>query len=649
MYIMKYLVYVIIIAVTANSAAAQTLFTVGNTAVTTAEFLRAYSKNKPASVDKQQAIKDYIELYTNFKLKVKAAQALQLDTSLQIKYDVQNFKDQVSGNYLNDEAAMKFFIDEAVSRSYRNLHVLYFSVPIAENASPADTLLAYNTANNVYATLKNGNTNYSNIVTDASTGKAVAKWADVGYITAFTLPYQLENEIYNTAVNDISKPLRTKKGYKFFKIVENLPDAGVWKVAQILLAFPPNADAATKQAVKLKADSVYNLLKQGLNFKDAALMYSNDRTSYQNGGEVREFAAGAFNIDFEKNVFALSANNQLSKPFETEFGYHIVKRISQKSLPIDKKDAAYKFEIKQKISESDRSILANNIFIQNITPKTGFVSLQKTFNKDLLRFADSTLVHPTYDNTLKQPVSNLPLFKFKDGTIIKGSQWLQFVRSNSDLMGASTKVNMDMWQNYTNQAILDYYKKNLLLYSSEFKNQMQEFLEGNMLFEIMERNVWSKAASDTVALQQYFTNNKASYTWAESADVIIFNCSNSKSANLAKQLLLANYSIASIIDSSQNKVQADSGRYELAQLQIGNKTNFTQNFITAIAVNDDSTASFSKIIRTYPANQPRSFAEAKGLVINDYQALLEKQWVSALRKKYTVKINEVELNKLLKQ
>lgn len=178
---------------------------------------------------------------------------------------------------------------------------------------------------------------------------------------------------------------------------------------------------------------------------------------------------------------------------------------------------------------------------------------------------------------------------------------------------------------------------------------MKEFKEGNMLFEIMERNVWSKAASDTVGLLSHYNANKVNYKWAESADVMIFNCSNEKIAAEAMESIKNGKLWRELADASGGSIQGDSGRYELNQIVIDstNKATPEKNTFSPIVKNTDGTATFVKYINVYPGNQQRSFEEAKGLVINDYQNVLEKKWLEALHKKYPVTINEAVVKQML--
>ena len=626
------------------STYAQPLFTYGNNVTNKEEFLRAYNKNKPVTADKEKSIREYLTLYTNFKLKVKAAKELRLDTLSQLKYDVQNFRDQIADNYLNDETLLQKLVKEAAERSAKDIHILYFSVPVAEKANAADTLKAYNASKELYKQLKAGGTNYAEIVTNISGKIAPVNYSDAGYITAFSLRYDIENIVYNLPIGSVSEPFKNKKGYGIFKVTDARTDVGKWKVAQILFAYPPNADYNTKLEIKSKADSVYNLLQHGLSFADAAKTNSDDRMSYTGGGELPEFATGKYNNTFENNVFSLKTDNSVTKPFETDFGYHIVKRLSNTGLLNKPNDADFLMEIKQKVQLDPRINTVKEKFVKDITAKTGFKKLSGLNDVQLVKYADSILKNKALESDKFTPVSNKIIFTFKDGTTIKGKQWLQFVKDNNINVDEKNSDNTTLLKLFSAQNILNYYKKNLEEYNADFKFQMQEFLEGNMLFEIMERNVWSKAGADSVNLLNYYNANKVKYKWRESADVIIFNCTNEMVANDVIASLKKGEQWKALAEKSNSQIQADSGRYEIEQLPA---SRLGTEVFSPIVKSTDGTAAVVKFIKVYPVNEQRNFLEARGLVINDYQNILEQKWVESLRKKYPVRVNEVVLKSIL--
>ncbi len=169
-----------------------------------------------------------------------------------------------------------------------------------------------------------------------------------------------------------------------------------------------------------------------------------------------------------------------------------------------------------------------------------------------------------------------------------------------------------------------------------------------MLFEVMERKVWSKASADSAGLKQYYDEHKTNYRWNASADAVLFSCSNATAAKDAAEKISKGTNWKDLASENSLQVQADSGRYELSQISVIDRTNFKAGLVTAPVVNKgDGTAVFSLIIKMYPENQQRSFEDARGLVINDYQNLLEKKWIEELKKKYPVKVDEKVFQSLL--
>jgi peptidyl-prolyl cis-trans isomerase SurA len=639
------------LALSANTIIAQTLFTYGKNETSKAEFLRAYNKNKPSTTDKQKSIKEYLDLYTNFKLKVKAAEELRLDTLPQIKYDVQNFRDQVVENYMNDDKGLQVLIDEASNRASKDIRVVYFYIPVPTDAKPADTLKAFTAVNELFKTLQTGNSNYKEITADYTTKYSLTKFADAGFVTVFTLPYELENAVYNTKINTASKPIRSTKGWFIFKPIEERAAIGKWKVAQLLFAFPPNSTDATKLSFKQKADSVYKLLKAGLSFAEAAASYSDDRMSNQSGGILQEFGSGAYNTTFETNVIQLKNDNDISQPFETSFGYHIVKRISTKQIPADKTDATFLFEIKQNVTQDARVNVVKEKFITSITQKTGLKRFSNIKDEAFFAVSDSTL-HAIEADKKKTNIdfAKKQIMKFEDGSIVKGNEWISYVRTSTQNGDIAPPSNKKMLDNFSKLLVGEYYKKNLEKYNTDFKYQMLEFKEGNMLFEIMERNVWSKAGTDSASLKKYYDTHLQNYKWGASADVVIFNSTDEAPIKKVQTEIANGADWNKALEKGDNKVQADSGRYEIVQLPtFTNNATLKNGITTSVVVNKtDANATFIKVIKLYDAGLQRTFAEARGLVINDYQAVLEQQWLDTLKKKYPVKINNAVLNEVIK-
>jgi len=643
---MKKTYLLIVLTLVAVTLFSQTVFTYGENQVGKDEFLRAYNKNKTPVADKEKSLREYLDLYIKFKLKVKAAKELRLDTLQQLKYDMQNFSSQVEEGYMNDEKSTNALLDEVIKRSQKDIHLIHFYLPFNATTSQADSIKEIKAMDAVIENLKKGFTDYNGIVNAVSDKNIIVTVKDIGYITALTLPYPIENIAYNLQPEGVSSIYHAKNGLHVFKNAGERASAGKWKIAQILFTVPPDATAGQLKLTEKKADSVYELLKAGADFTLMVKQYSEDRLTALSSGELAEFGTGKYEINFETHVFALQHDGDISKPFNTSYGYHIIKRLQQQAIPTDRGDETFTNTLKQQIEKDSRSKAGKENFLKDITINTGYKRNAAVKNAELFRYADSV----TANNKVgKYAINNKVIFSFSKASN-KGADWLNFVKDyklNADVYkGESNEALLDK---YIATSVLDYYRKHLEEYNADFKYQMQEFKEGNMLFEIMERNVWGKASSDSIGLQKYYNAHKEKYLWGSSAAIILFNCNDTAVAKEAIKSLKNGKNWNEITTQSEGKIQSDSGRYELAQLQLPVNATLVPGYISPPVLNSgDNTAGFVKVLQLFPANEQRSFNEARGLVINEYQNFLEEKWITELKKRYPVKVNEPGFQSLLK-
>ena len=635
---MKKIAFFLPIFFIVSNIEAQTVITYGKNTVSKEEFLRAYNKNKSTEEDKEKAIREYATLYSEFKLKVQAAKELKIDTLYQIKNDLDNFRHQVEGGYLNDEKSFEVLLSQALKRSQYDLHLLHYSINIDPNSTTSDTLKAFKAMQSLYE-------NLSSPTADFQKSEEI-NFSDLGFITVFSLPYQYENIVYNLKPGDVSLPYRSKKSWHVFKLIEQRRSVGKWKVAQILFTFPQNPDDQIKRKIRKVADSVYKLLKAGADFGKMAREMSEDKLTYLNNGEIPEFGTGKYEYSFEKEVVQLSKDGDIAAPFETKFGIHLIKRISHTPTPAYLEDEALVFEIKNKLMQDNRVKIAKEKFARDVKQKIGFKLLNAVKEAELLRLADSIVINPEKEDVFAAAVINKPIIGFSK-LMLKVKDWLNYVKDNkinNDLYSGET--NAQLWERYKEFAILEYYKNHLEEFNSDFAYQMQEFKEGNMLFEVMEKQVWSKAGEDTIGLLSYYNENKEKYKWAKSADVLIMNCATEDLAQQTINDIQSGASWKELVELREGELQGDSGRLELAQINSSSDA-FTPGSFSTITLNADGTASFMRYYRFYESGLQRSFEDSKGLLINDYQPIIEKKWMDELRKKYPVKIDEAVLKNII--
>jgi peptidyl-prolyl cis-trans isomerase SurA len=629
------------------ASSAQTLFTYGSKTVTKEEFLKAFNKNNTSEAVNEKALREYLDLYVPFKLKVQAAYDLKLDTLQTQRAELQSFRNQLMQSFLTDASSLSELVKEAFDRSQQDIRIAHIFIPF-QGDSAGMQARALQQAQNAYKELQQGK-DFGEVAIVYSSDPAVKiNRGDLGYITVFSLPYELENVAYNTPLNKFSEPFRTKAGYHIFKRTAERKAVGKIKVAHILLTFPPDVTEAGKKVIAQRADSVYNALVKGADFAALALAYSNDNFSYQQGGEMPEFGTGRYEAPFELAAFSLQKNNDISKPVLTQFGYHIVKRISANPVITDKNNRTYLEDLERQVQVDARMEISKKAFLQNVLKTIGYKKANYK-SEDLWAYTDSILTNkPVPANTVIN--GPMTLFSFTKQKITV-QDWLAFRRSVGGVDRiTSGKSQQELLDYYVELAALEYYRNHLEEYNKDFAFQVKEFKDGNLLFEVMQRKVWERASTDSAGLRKYFNNNRNKYWWENSATAVLFTTLHDSLARDVQSKLkngIANWK--SIVEGYEGNVIADSGRFELSQIPAPPNVVFTPGNMTSPVKNEtDGSVTFAYIIRNFPQREARSFEDARGYVINDYQQYLENAWVIELRKKYPVTINQPVFSSLLK-
>ena len=618
---------------------AQTLFTVDGNPVTKDEFLKAYNKNNNGAKPTERSYRDYLDLYIRYKLKVQAAYDARLDTLASQRTELQNFRNQVTESYLKDENSLDKLVKEVFDRGQKDIRLAHILISLPRNALPVDTLKAYEKAMAAYAALKRGK-KFSEVAQQYSDDPSVkTNGGDIGYITVFTLPYELETLAYTTPVKKFSRPYRTKGGYHIFLNEQERRSLGRLRIAQILFSFPPAATAAMRDAIHRRADSVYGKLQNGADFATMARVYSGDNLSYQSGGEIPEFGIGRYDSAFEAAAFGLEKDGAISEPVESVYGYHILKLLARKPFPVQW-DEATRSQLKQQVINDPRIEVSRKVLLARIEQQTGFHRFEFS-DLDLWAFTDSAMRNTGLSSFRGMNYSTTLISFARQVYSLK--EWLDYVRSVRGQRTGSPQADKELFDRWIERTAQEYYRNHLEEYNPDFAFQLMEFKEGNLLFEIMQRKIWDKASVDSAALRNYYEAHKNKYWWDASADALLFTCKDQSIADALKNKLVS-HPLAywrQLTDSGTMTIQADSGRYELAQIPNPAKTELNPMEYTAFSTNSaDRSVSFAYILNVYHEKAPRSFRDARGFVINDYQNWMEEQWITELKKKYPVKIEE---------
>ena len=626
---------IVLFVLLSSSLTAQTLFTCDGRDVSKEDFLKAYNKNNTGEKTTERSYRDYLELYIRFKLKVRAAYDMQLDTLPSQRAELQNFRNQVADSYLKDEASLDKLVNEVFTRGQKDIHLAHIFIAVPASA---DSTSAYGKTLTAYNALKKGKKFAEAAIQWSDDPSVKGNGGDIGYITVFSLPYELETLAYSTPAGQVSKPYHSKGGYHIFKNLGERKSLGKMRAAQILVSIPPNASASVREESRQRADSLYGALQKGADFAQLAKSYSGDNLSYQSGGEMPEFSVGRYDSAFEATAFALDRDGAISRPVATAFGYHIIRRLGRTPFPHELNETTVA-ELKQQINNDARAEVSKQALLKRIYQQTG-MSRTDFSERDLWAFTDSTMTNPGL-NAYRSLSYSTVLFSFPEQQYSVQS-WLDYVRTVKASGRGRNISDKTLFEQYVGRMAMDYYRNHLEAYNKDFAFQLTEFKEGNLLFEVMQRKVWDKASTDSAGLHTYYEAHKDKYWWESSADALLFTCTNEQTAQKLRTQLAANmYDWRKWSDSAAAGIQADSGRYELAQIPALEKASPSPHQFTSLVVNKpDNSVSFAYILNVYQGRSPRNYRDARGFVINDYQTYLEDEWIAALKKKYPVHVDD---------
>lgn len=630
------------------SVQSQTLFTYADKSVTKNEYLKAFNKVYPPPVtDKSKKIREYLDLYINSKLKIKEAQERGYDTLPGFKEEYAALRNQVLENYMTDNETLDKLTSEAFERSKKDISVQHIFIPYQVGVNFSDSQVVKLKIQQAYMELQAG-TNFDDVAIKYSADPSVTKnKGRLGYITVFSIPYQFESIIYSLTPGKYSKPYKSNSGYHIFKNLGERKAVGRIKASQILVAIPPNSDSPTQDNLKKLADSLYNQLIKGDDFSKLARSFSNDVVSAASGGTMPEFGIGTYDPVFENAVFSLPKDGAISRPFLTEHGYHIVKRnsLTQPSIVKDKKSLD---AIRALVERDGRVNVAKDKLYNSILAKAGY----KQFNIDqamLNNYLDSIVAGraPALGNMVNKSTA---MFTVGQTTKMVGDFTTYAIGNRFATDGSGVKTYAMLEDEYKKNAVMEYYRDHLEDFNEDFRLQMKELKDGNLFFDIMMKEIWSKAQTDTLGQREFFQRNAAKYKWNYSADAVIFYCGDDVTAKAFRDLIVKDPSKwKELLENFSDKITSDSSRFEITKIPGAQKATAKAGTITPVIKNkDDNSASFAMIFKIYPLAGQKTYADARGDVISDYQDDIDKKWIAELKKKYPVKINQEVLKSIEK-
>jgi len=630
MHFKNIIIYILLIGYCTVSAQdrKEILFTVEDQPVFVNEFMRVFNKNRDIVVEEnKKSIDEYLELYINYKLKLKQAYDLKYDTISVYKKELAQYRAQLIAPYLKDSEITNALVQEAYDRIKKEVNASHILVRLKPKATPVDTLLAFNKIIEAREKIING-APFEIIAKQYSEDpSAEQNGGNLGYFSAFSMVYPFENMAYNTEVTEVSMPFKTQFGYHIVKVNDIRDSEGEIEVAHIMIKEHPQDSLYAQTKIK----EVYAKLLQNENFELLAKLHSDDKNSSPNGGKLAKFNATKMIKSFADVAFSLKEINEFSKPFKTPYGWHIVKLIQK--YPI-KDFKSMKDELTQKIEKSNRYKIVGTSVVKRLINDYKIVK-----NDAILQYVIEN------DTSSISKNLNATIFSINDKKTLLNA----FVSYNSKQLD---KTVNEAYNEFFETKILDYYKDNLEKTDSEFAFTFQEYKDGLLLFDLLQNKVWQRAEQDTIALKNFFENNRQNYYWKKRGDVIIASCTHKDKAELVKKLLEEGKGLDEIKqivnEGATIHVMFSKGIVEANNNKLPKKFTFTTEGVSEI-FNEDNVNFLVVKVNKIIAPKPMELKEAKGKVINDFQDYLDQEWIKELKNRYQVKVNKRVLKRLVEQ
>ncbi|MEO8066885.1 MAG: peptidylprolyl isomerase [Flavobacteriales bacterium] len=674
------------------------LMTVDGKPVTRSEFEAIYKKNNKDAAVTKEALDEYMELFINYKLKVREAESLGMDTVKKFRDELSGYRTQLARPYLVDRNLNDQLMQEAYGRSQQEVRASHILVSCTPEASPEDTLKAYKKVVGLRDRVMAGE-DFATVAKASSNDPSAAQnGGDLGYFSALQMVYPFETVAFSTPLGEVSKPVRTRFGYHVIKVVDKRPARGQVKVAHIMLRSPEN-DPAKEAEIEKKVQEVHALcVATPDQFADLALKYSEDSGSSAKGGELPMFGTGKMIEEFENESFKLTADGQISQPFKTRYGWHIVKRLEYQAPPTFEQA---KGELKSKIQKDSRADITKRAFTAQLRKDYKYTPVTKNL-KPVYALVDSTIFMKgsnISDTLLRRNVVEGPIMingmryrreingALKNGKVvnIRSRQYQDIVADPNDTVvvrdihegwtpdAAKAKkltqplfsLNGRAWtqadflsyleskqargksepiKNYVDSKFEGWVDESLMSYEDgrleekhpEFRMLMKEYRDGILLFELTDQQVWSKAVKDTAGLQSYYDGHATDFMHPVRYDADIYTCANAQVAEQTRKLLKKGKR-GDELTAAVNKTSALNLDAETGRWSADEKP-FLKGITTPGLSNNFDVDGRVVIVdmKQVVAPAPKTLDEARGLVTAAYQDRLEKDWIAQLRAKYKV-------------
>ena len=623
---------------------AQDVLTIENKSISLEEFKNVFYKNNNDTELTKKYLDEYMELFVNFKLKVREADELGMDTIAAFTSELEGYRLQLAKPYLKNKEFDENMLVEAYERMKQDVKASHILIAVDEKATVRQEKQAYDKVLAIRSEIIANKISFADAAKNNSDDKsAISNGGNLSYFTAFMMVYDFETAAYSTEIGEVSMPIKTKYGYHIIKVTDKREAVGEVKVAHIMFKSGQGADEKKLNEAKDNINKVVELLNKGEEFVDVAERFSEDRSTAVKGGSLPAFGVGKMVPEFEMVAFGLKDVGDISAPFRTEYGWHIITLLERKGIP---EFEEVKADLKRKIARDSRGELSKQALYEKLH-KTYKVVNKPTAYTAFRKGAANSVALGTFSSSSVNKSTLVTI----NGQAVAVSSFVNYI-----LFNQSAGSNIDaMYTDFVNEELLVYEESQLETKYPEYKALLQEYREGILLFDLTNAKVWTKAVEDTIGLQNFYTENSSNYVWKNRADATVYSCIDLATAKRVKKAIYkkhrGNITDAEILTSANTdaplSLQISAKKFVKGENEYVDAVEWKVGIAGDIKTKDGSYIIID--IHEVLASGIKELNETRGKVISDYQNTLETEWIASLKVKYNVNINKEVLYTLIKQ
>ncbi|QQR98746.1 MAG: peptidylprolyl isomerase [Sphingobacteriales bacterium] len=615
----------------------EVLFTIDDTEVKRSEFENIYKKNNYNGKEdfSRTSIENYLDLYINFRLKVKEANSLGYAQNDKFRDEFAVYEQQLLNSYVDKEVLDKI-IEQEYNRSKKDVELSHIFFAVTNDSTK---LTAEKKAKDIYQKIKSNQLSFDEAakISDDANTKFVK--GNLGWYNAYQIALpEIEDIAYQLEPGQIAEPILTKYGWHIIKLNNTRTARPTLKVAIIKKFLPLNGTKDDHQALQDTMKMIAKMYQDGVPFEQLVTKYSEDENTKTFGGKLDWFGINTFAPEFEEAAYSIKNIGDISEPVLTKSAWYIIKKVDE-TKPQTFEES--KSVLKTKLQNSALYEMALTDFVNDKKATYGYVANNKNialFKKYMARFIGdySFKYKDTFPNLVLYKIGNVDYDQNKIGSGIEKIYYTLNTKQGTNRLDA-------LFDEVLKNNIVSRYKEDIQQNNIEYKNLIQEYRDGIMIFDISEQKIWNKALEDSIGVRNHYEQNKEKYIKPSTIKERTVQLNNSKNAKKIYKTLLEDPNINSNV--LQDKLSVMKETSPVITKEISNSKN-------AVSVQKPKKTDNTYTIKQYYQYSPektKDFEECRGYVIADYQEKLEKEWIDNLKVKYPVKINQDILNKLIKK